>query len=164
MRSILDHCRDIEPRALAPGELLITEGEQSGRLFVLAEGALEVFRGDVEITLITEPGAIFGEMSILLDAPHTASVRALGAAQVHVIDDAAAFFRANPVIMLPIATLLARRLRNATDYLVNLKQQFQDQQNHLGMVDEVLESLAHQQDEGFAPVEDLPPEPPPPER
>ena len=37
---------------------------------------LEVFRGEVEIARVDEPGAVFGEMSVLLDIPHTTSVRA----------------------------------------------------------------------------------------
>ncbi|MEM7446535.1 MAG: cyclic nucleotide-binding domain-containing protein, partial [Pseudomonadota bacterium] len=73
--------------------------------------------------------------------------------------DAAAFLQARPETALPLAKLLARRLHAATTYLVNLKQQFQDYENHFGMVDEVLESLTHQQDEDFAAADELPPDP-----
>ena len=159
MPSLLDHCRGFVERQIAPGAVLLREGERSGRLFVLAEGTLEVYRGDVEIALVSEPGAIFGEMAVLLDQPHTASVRAVTEARVHVIEDASQFLNANPHVLLPIATLLARRLQSATTYLVNLKQQFQDQKDHFGMVDEVLELLSHQQDESFPPAADLPDEP-----
>lgn len=159
MQSLLDHCRGLEQREVAPGALLLREGERSGRMFVLAEGTMGVYRGDVEIAVVTEPGAIFGEMSVLLRLPHTASVRALSPARVHIIEEASAFLSANPHVTLPIATLLAQRLQNATTYLADLKRQFQDQANHLGMVDEVLESLTHQQDEAFLPPDDLPPDP-----
>jgi CRP/FNR family transcriptional regulator, cyclic AMP receptor protein len=158
MPSLLDHCRGSVERQIAPGAVLLREGERSGHLLVLAEGTLEVYRGDVEVALVSEPGAVFGEMAVLLDQPHTASVRAVTDAKVHVIEDASQFLSANPHTLLPIATLLARRLQSATTYLVNLKQQFQDQKNHFGMVDEVLESLTHQQDESFPPVADLPDE------
>ena len=70
-----------------------------------------------------------------------------------------AHLAANPAVAVPLATLLARRLQNVTNYLVDLKQQFRDQDGHLGMVDEVLESLANEQGERFIPAEDLPPEP-----
>lgn len=56
-----------------------------------------------------------------LDQPHTASVRAVTDAKVHVIEDASQFLSANPNTLLPIATLLARRLQSATTYLVNLQ-------------------------------------------
>jgi CRP/FNR family cyclic AMP-dependent transcriptional regulator len=159
MPSLLDHCRRLAERQIAPGADLLRQGERSGRLFVLAEGTLEVYRGDVQIALVSEPGAIFGEMAVLLDQPHTASVRAVTEAKVHVVEDASRFLNANPNVLLPIATLLARRLQSATTYLVNLKHQFRDQKDHLGMVDEVLESLTHQQDEDFPPAAALPEEP-----
>ena len=159
MPSLLDHCHGFVEREFAPGSVLLQEGERSGRLLVLAEGTLEVYRGEVAVALVSEPGAVFGEMAVLLDQAHTASVRAVTEAKVHVIDDAAQFLSAHPDSLLPIATLLARRLRSATTYLVNLKLQFQDQQNHFGMVDEVLESLSHQQHDDFTSGADLPPEP-----
>jgi CRP-like cAMP-binding protein len=143
----------------APGGVLLRDGERSGRMFVLAEGTLEVFRDDVEIALASEPGAMFGEMSVLLNMPHTASVRAVTPAKVHVIEKASEFLSAHPDVALPIAGLLARRLQNATTYLVNLKHQFQDHANHLGMVDEVLESIVYRQHETFTPANELPADP-----
>jgi hypothetical protein len=37
-----------------------------------------------EIAKVAEPGAAFGELSILLDQPHTADVRALETSQFHI--------------------------------------------------------------------------------
>jgi len=164
MRSILDQYKGMDERSFQPGEIMIVEGESSGRLFVLIDGAVEVFRGDetggeVEIALVSEPGSIFGEMSMLLDLPHTASVRATTNVRAFVVDNAAAFLRARPEIALPVAKLLARRLHAATSYLVDLKQQFEGFENHFGMVDEVLQSLTHQQDDDFMPVDELPSDP-----
>ena len=76
-----------------------------------------------------------------------------------IIDDALDYLAGHPELLLPIAQLLARRVRNSTTYLVDLKRQFQDRADHLGMVDEVLESHVHQQDERFTPDADLPAEP-----
>jgi len=159
MQSILDYCRELAEVEFASGDVLLREGERSGKLYVLADGTIEVFRGDVEIAQVTEPGAVFGEMSALLDLPHTASVRAATPVRLYVIENATEFLSKNPEVALPIATLLARRLQNANDYLVNLKLQFQDRKDHFGMVDEVLESLIHQQDGDFVPADDLPREP-----
>ena len=64
-----------------------------------------------------------------------------------------------PTSDLPIARLLARRLQNVTSYLVDLKRQYRDREDHLGMVDEVLDSLAHEQGTGFIPASELPVEP-----
>ncbi len=90
-------------------------------------------------------------MSVLLNRPHTATVRALSPEHVLLFDDAESFLRSNPEIAFMLGRLLAQRLNAATTYLVDLKRQFEDQSNHLGMVGDVLESLMHQQDEEFTP-------------
>jgi CRP/FNR family cyclic AMP-dependent transcriptional regulator len=159
MADMLELCSEFPDVELAPGEVILTEGEKTGHLYVMSEGAIEVFRDDVTIALVTEPGSIFGEMSLLLDIPHTASVRAVGPAKVRVIDNAMEYLAAHPAMMVPIAQLLARRLQSSTTYLVDIKRQFQHHSDHFGMVDEVLESLTHQQDQGFMPDDDLPAEP-----
>lgn len=158
MAAMLELCRDFPVANLAAGQTILSEGESSGKLYVLADGALEVHRDNVSIAFATEPGAIFGEMSVLLDVPHTASVRAASDSKVHVIEDARTELGQNHDLMIPIARLLARRLQSATSYLVDIKRQFEDHKDHFSMVDEVLESLSHQQDEAFTPADELPPD------
>lgn len=154
MLSVLSRYDDGRKQQVEAGAELLTEGTRSGRLFVLADGVLEVVRGDTQVALVTEPGAIFGEMSVLLDTPHTASVRALMPSSVYVFDDAAAFLRADPEIAFFVARMLAQRLNAATSYLVDVKQQYEGHSDHLGMVGEVLESLLHQPDMDFKPGSD----------
>jgi CRP-like cAMP-binding protein len=43
---------------------------------------------DTEIARVAEPGAVFGELSVLLDQPHTADVRALETSQFHIANAA----------------------------------------------------------------------------
>ena len=59
------------------GETAIAGGTTSGRLLVLKKGAVEVLKNGVRLAEVSEPGVIFGELSLLLDRPHTADVRAL---------------------------------------------------------------------------------------
>ena len=70
-----------------------------------------------------EPGAVFGELSALLDQPHTADVRALKDSQFHVAD--AALLGNSPVALLHVARILARRLVAANNCFVELKNQLQ---------------------------------------
>ena len=70
------------------GETVLTAGSTTGRLLILKEGAVEIIKEGVEIAKVTEPGAVFGELSVLLDKPHTADMRALEASQFHVADAA----------------------------------------------------------------------------
>ncbi len=142
-RRILELCRElaVPVRTYAEGETILAQGKTAGVLVVLAEGAVEISKQNVRITTIDDPGAVFGEISILLQRPHTATVRALERSECHLIGNPDAFLAAHPEINLEIARLLATRLSGLTHYLVDLKRQFESRDDHLGMVDEVLENL-----------------------
>jgi CRP/FNR family cyclic AMP-dependent transcriptional regulator len=110
--------------AYGAGETVVTEGTRTGRLFILKTGAVSIVKGGIEIAQVNEPGAMFGELSALLDQPHTADVRALEPSQFHVAD-AAALLTQDPIAPLYIGALLARRLDAANRALVELKNQLQ---------------------------------------
>jgi CRP/FNR family cyclic AMP-dependent transcriptional regulator len=110
--------------AYGAGETVVTEGTRTGRLLFLKTGAVSIVKGDTEIARVTEPGAMLGELSVLLDQPHTADVRALEPSQFHVAD-AAALLALDPVTPLYVAALLARRLDATNRALVELKHQVQ---------------------------------------
>jgi CRP/FNR family transcriptional regulator, cyclic AMP receptor protein len=152
MSSILDNCVGAPRRSLSPEAVLIVEGEKSGRLYILVEGTVEVLRGDTQVAVVDKPGSMFGEMSVLLNAPHTATVRAVTPVTLCVVDDAHSFLRSHPDIAFYLSKLLAERLNAATTYLVDLKQQFEGHGNHLNMVGEVLEALVHQQQRDLMPI------------
>lgn len=145
MRMILVHFDEVPLRDVADGEVLLREGEKTGHIFALAEGRLEVLRGETQVALLEEAGSLIGEMAVLLDSPHTATVRAVGAAKVHAVADGAGFLASHPGLSWLVARLLARRLNAATTYLVDIKRQFTGAGNHLELVGEVLETLMHQQ-------------------
>jgi CRP/FNR family transcriptional regulator, cyclic AMP receptor protein len=105
------------------GETVLQEGTKTGRLLILKTGAVAVLKNGVEIAKVTEPGAVFGELSALLDEPHGADVRTLQPSEFHVAD-AGALMR-EPAALLYVATLLARRLDLANRGLVELKSELQ---------------------------------------
>ena len=106
------------------GENVLTAGSRTGRLLLLKQGAVVVVKESVEIAKVSEPGAVFGELSVLLDRPHSADVRALETSQFHVAD-AAALLLQDPLVLLYVAATLARRLDAATQALIELKSQVQ---------------------------------------
>ncbi len=107
-----------------PGETLLNAGSKTGLLLILKKGAVAIFKGGIEMAKVTEPGAVFGEISALLDQPHTADVRALETTQFHVAN-ADALLVQNPVALLYVAAVLARRLDAANRTLIELKRQIQ---------------------------------------
>jgi len=106
------------------GESVLIAGSTTGRLLILKAGAVEVVREGVQIAKVTEPGAVFGELSVLLGQPHTADLRALETSQFHVAD-AATLLRIDPIGLLYVATVLAQRLDSANQALIELKRQVQ---------------------------------------
>ncbi len=158
---MLDACHDLPVRTFGAGETVLADGTRSGVLYVLVSGVVAVMKGDVEINTISDPGALFGEVSALLDAPHTATVRALEPSTFRVAEDPLAFLRSRPEIALEMSRLLARRLHFVTTYLADIKRQFEGSGDHLAMVDEVLESLVHHQEQEASPGSDRCPDPDP---
>lgn len=145
LRSVLSCCDELPEARFAPGDVLLPEGPRTGRMYILAGGTLEVLRGDTVVAEVHDPGAIFGEMSAFLGTDHTATVRAVDHVVAFRIDDARAYLQGHPEIVFHVACILAGRLQQATTYLADVKQQFAGQDNHLGMVDEVLEALVQRQ-------------------
>ena len=141
MRAVLDYCTGGIEREVLAGTQVIHEGGKTGHLFVLIRGRLEVIKGDIVVAVVTEPGAMLGEMSVLLDQPHTATVRVAADSVIYEFDDAASFLRDQPAVALLIARLLAQRLHVATTYLADLTHQYAGRGDHLAMVGEILQSM-----------------------
>jgi len=154
MKSMLDLCNGLHERALEPGDYLLVEGETDDLLYILIEGEVDVLKGETLVNCQADPGAIFGELALLLNRPHTASVRASKATRVYVTDQAREFLRSSPELSYHLAVMLGRKLNSITSYLVDLKQQFADRTDHLVMVDEVLDSLLHEQVNEIQPGSD----------
>jgi CRP/FNR family transcriptional regulator, cyclic AMP receptor protein len=141
MHAILDYCKEAAQRQVPAGTIVLREGTKTGRLFILIEGRLEVIRGGAVVAVLAEPGALTGEMSLLLDRPHTATVRAGADSLIYEVDDAASFLNQQPSVALLIAQLLAQRLNVATTYLADLMKQYAGHGTHLEMVGEILQSM-----------------------
>ena len=59
--------------------------------------------------------------------------------------DPAGFLEANPPAAVAILRMTAARLDGLTQYLVDVKAQFAGMEGHLGMVDQILDTLVHHQ-------------------
>ena len=121
MTDILWRFEDMTPKVFAPGEVLMEEGRETGKLFVLKSGTVEVRRRGTTITSISDPGAVVGEMSALLDRPHTATVVAITAVEAYGLENGMKFLEERPGLALHVAAGLARRLENTTDLVVRLR-------------------------------------------
>jgi CRP/FNR family cyclic AMP-dependent transcriptional regulator len=106
------------------GESVLAAGATTGQLLILKKGAVSIIKETIEIAKVTEVGAVLGELSALLDQPHTAEVRALEPSEFYVAD-AATLLVKDPTVLLYVAALLAQRLDRANGAVIELKNQFQ---------------------------------------
>jgi CRP-like cAMP-binding protein len=82
-RSVMDA---VVAHRLPDGAMVIREGEIGASFFLVASGAVQVYRTDIqgrEIQLATlHEGSLFGEMALIQSSPRTASVRVMGDADL----------------------------------------------------------------------------------
>jgi CRP/FNR family transcriptional regulator, cyclic AMP receptor protein len=113
-----------------PGGVLYQETDRSKGLFVLLAGRVEILKheadgGDRRIATVEAP-TVVGEMSLLTDRPHSATVRALTACEGRLLtraqfdrllqsEDLAAY-----KIVLTLADVIARRLNKMDEKVLEL--------------------------------------------
>jgi CRP-like cAMP-binding protein len=92
-------------------DVIVAEGSPANEVFVMIEGGASVMLEGRAIGNIAE-GEVFGEISFLTGQPRSASVVALSACLVQVIEreQFAALVKANPQLMVHVAATLATRV------------------------------------------------------
>ena len=123
-----------------PGEVIIRDGEAGNGIWVLVSGALDVRKGGVLVNTITDPGALIGEVSVLLGTGHSATVQATEPSRLRFAADGDLLLSSDPAITRLVAVGLAERLSFVTTYLADLTHQYSDVPG-LSMVSDVLSSL-----------------------
>lgn len=140
------------------GALVLEEGAVGPRMMVLLEGQVEIVRRDprgVERTLATVgPGGSLGEMSLLLDLPRTATVRALSDLRAFAMDRAAFTERiasSDPAALklgFELSRTLARRLMVLNDRVVALLSENEEMKQRFGDVRQQVFQLWETDDPG----------------
>ena len=77
MTDLLAFSADLPVETVPAGTVLIAEGSRPARMMVLVSGEVVVEHDGIPFARIDTPGAVFGEMSVVLDRPATATVRAV---------------------------------------------------------------------------------------
>ena len=105
----------VRPRA---GEVLFSEGEPGGTMYVLMSGSASVSVGN-EILEVAEPGALLGEMALVDSSPRSASVIAGTDCSVIAIDQKSfdALTRESPEFARHVMTVMTGRLRRTFERL-----------------------------------------------
>ena len=98
---------------LAPGDFLFREGDSGDRMYVLLEGEIEVFLGDLVLET-AEPDMVIGEMALIDDGPRMANAVAKTACRLAQIDRRRFYFLVQqcPHFATHVMKTLADRLRD----------------------------------------------------
>lgn len=98
------------------GEMIAREGDPGRDILILIDGKVGVFKGDVKIAEFGDEGTILGEMSMILDRPRTATIKALEDSHVMTLKaDVYELMNRYPDIFKKIIKNLAERLMKLTD-------------------------------------------------
>ena len=115
----------------AQGEVIVREGDAGDALFQIISGRVEVLKEDLSqsptpITWLV-PGDVFGEMTMCVDEPRNATVRALEQTVLLEIkrSDLQPLIEADPGLLEAIATLVSER-RSELDHFAKGRQEQRD--------------------------------------
>ena len=112
------------------GDVVMREGEVGDKMYVVLSGQLDVFKsaGQAEIYLATlKMGDVFGETAVVTKSPRSASIRAIEATKLLMLDQEAlgGLRRFSPFlasrIFLNLAAILGKRLAETSSRLGQVK-------------------------------------------
>jgi len=76
----------LKPAVFQPGEMIMKKGEIGRTLFIISRGDVEVLDDAGEVVATLGDGNFFGEISLLMSAPRTATVRANSYCDLYMLD------------------------------------------------------------------------------
>ena len=142
-QEVLDKVRRFPVRRFEPGEVILSQATATGQLLFLEEGVVDVALEDVFIARVAEPGAVFGDISFLLDQPHTAEVKSVQPSSFHLVEEPEAFLEAEPKVAIYVAQVLARRLNAVNHLLVDARRRVGESEQRRGILLDTLDRIGH---------------------
>jgi len=99
-----------------PSQIIVTQGTPGQAFYLILSGRVEILRDGVSLGAFG-PGDFFGEMSLLDQAPRSATIRALDHTSCLMLSswDFKALLERHPSIAIKLLEVLSRRLRVADE-------------------------------------------------
>ena len=113
-------------RSFNKNSIVITEGDSSSSLYVILSGEVKVYVSDEEgktnIVNRLGPGDYFGELSLIDEAPRSASVEAITRCQISILarQHFIQYLEQHPRVAIALLQGMGRRLRDTTGHAKNL--------------------------------------------
>ena len=115
-------CHQIEYN---PGDIIFEEGSQADRFYIVAGGAVEVWKDyklpEKDLLAVHEQGHLFGEMALIDELPRSATVLAKEPARLFYIDrdDFHTIVQENSKIAISILKSVSDMVRKSNEYFVD---------------------------------------------
>ena len=108
---------------MTPGTVLIQEGADNDNVYVLISGKVEVTARGQRIAVTDAPGAVLGEVAVLLGRRPLATSTVVEPSTFYVIRDFMRFLGEHSEAAVSVAQLLASQLVSSVNHLVMIKEQ-----------------------------------------
>jgi len=125
LKSLAEFCVE---RSFKKGEILVKQGDSGIGLYIIASGKVKIVKemsdgGELEVA-VHGPGAFFGEMTVLDNAPRSASVIAIEDTDCLLLTSWVFKSRmeVQPEIALMILPIVVKRFRETNERLLALSQ------------------------------------------
>jgi signal transduction histidine kinase len=145
IKKIQQVCHQIEYQ---PGQIIFEEGSQADRFYIVAEGAVEVWKDyrlpDKDLLAVHERGHLFGEMALIDELPRSATVLAKEPTRLFYIDrdDFHRIIQNNSEIAISILKSVSDMVRSSNEYFVeNLRERARELEKTNQALQEAQEEL-----------------------
>ena len=145
IKKIQQVCHQIEYQ---PGEIIFEEGSQADRFYIVAQGAVEVWKDyrlpEKDLLAVHERGHLFGEMALIDELPRSATVLAKEASRLFYIDrdDFHTIIQDNSEIAISILKSVTDMVRSSNEYFVeNLRERARELEKTNRALQEAQEEL-----------------------
>lgn len=125
---------DFPVLSLRAGETLLKQDEKTNSIYFLQQGSVEIIKDNCVVALSSDRGAVFGEMSILLDCAHSATVNCVADSTFYHIHEPRNYLDTHPEVIWHIAEIMSRRIYNLNRYFVNLKGHYEKPQQQEAVI------------------------------
>lgn len=107
-----------QQHSYAPGQIIVTQGTPGQAFYLITAGRVAIERDGLPLGAFG-PGDFFGEMSLLDNAPRSATIRAIDETHCLMLSswDFKALLERTPAIAIRLLEVLSRRLRVADERL-----------------------------------------------
>lgn len=99
------------------GEIITKEGSTDNNIFILQEGVVGIFKGDLQLAKFDKKGTVVGEMGTILNHARTATIKSLSDSKVERVNfNLDELIVERPELTKQIMIGLANRLMETTEY------------------------------------------------